>query len=180
LQYKLFAELIEHALNHGVKLPDPQPHSAPVSEKNYLVSDIALSLVFDKTSDSSSRYAPPVCLVGLMHAGFYYLMAARCSFIRLRTFNEYLIRKDSYNKTPMAHMIEEGEREKNIDVLSLVMDLLTKAYEQCKKQKSTRLNLMIARDIANANQMCKKHDLALKYVCDIIEFLHSTIDYTKE
>lgn len=54
------------------------------------------------------------------------------------------------------------EAERNTDHSTLTIELLTKSYEQFKKQKAGRMTLYLASEIAGTYFMAGKYDMALK------------------
>lgn len=65
-QYRIFADLVDATLTMGVVLPPPDVHAMPSAEKNYLVCDIPLSLIFGKIPDPV-RGAVCFCLLSNPH-----------------------------------------------------------------------------------------------------------------
>ena len=61
------------------------------------------------------------------------------------------------------------ENERNVDHSTLTIELLTKSYEQFKAQKTGRMTLYLASEIANTYLDAGKYETALKYVMDYNE-----------
>jgi trafficking protein particle complex subunit 11 len=60
---------------------------------------------------------------------------------------------------PPQHILEA---ERNIDHSTLTIELLTKSYEQFKAQKTGRMTLYLASEIANTYLDARKYETALK------------------
>lgn len=158
LQYEYFAKCMELVHLSNITIPDPKIHAAPVSEKNYLVSDIPASLVFDSVPDPVYRVSTSTCLVQLMHAGFYYLMGAKCALLGESYFQEALKRLGGLDNVPESDL----SAEKAVDRVSIALDLFTKAYDHFKKNKQSRMTFLIAAELAKSNHIAGTHDLAIK------------------
>lgn len=54
--------------------------------------------------------------------------------------------------------------EKTVDHSGIVIDLLSRSYEQFKRNNNSRMMLFVAGEIAKLYRMSGRHDMALKYV----------------
>lgn len=60
------------------------------------------------------------------------------------------------------------EEEQSIDHSTLTIELYTKSYEQFKAQKTGRMTLYLASEIANTYLDAGKYETALKYISDYL------------
>ena len=60
------------------------------------------------------------------------------------------------------------ETEQKVDHSTLTIELLTKSYEQFKAQKTSRMTLYLASEIANTYLDAGKYETALKYIIDLL------------
>ncbi|KAF8601607.1 hypothetical protein BDV93DRAFT_509874 [Ceratobasidium sp. AG-I] len=192
-QHRIFAELLDHGLHNGLRIPSlappPLPHALPHSIS-------ASATLTPSTSDSSTTtsalkptlspspstpLAPGLTnpavgqginaalssgqnpTLALQHPGFYYYIAAGCSQQRLNRFKAVLEAETS-DPSPVS-ATPAFANEKKIDHHSLIVELFTKAYETFKSQQTgqSRLTYYIAYRIAETHYESGKFDLAVKF-----------------
>ncbi|KAJ3122014.1 hypothetical protein HK098_003169 [Nowakowskiella sp. JEL0407] len=169
-QYRGFGDLIEIAeAKSGLKVPFPPPGAVPLASMTSAAYNAMTNNSGDNQHDGSvfGPMSASNSTVVVQHAGFYYLIAARCAEERWK--------RAHYPPTPA----EPGMRVRvpSLDALSptqdeqstptehpsVVIELLTKSYEHFKKHKSSRTTLFIASDIARIYESSAKHDMAFKF-----------------
>ncbi|KAJ3342636.1 hypothetical protein HDU93_001616 [Gonapodya sp. JEL0774] len=192
-QYRIFGELVELATSRlGLKVPVPQPGSAVT-----FTAGAALSLA--AAGGPAGVSAPALCigavgsgtfardggdgvgvtgrtsLVGFVqHAGYYYLIAARCAEERRRRVllgRDAGIRAEGPPPHPANHLAAAQAAylsklmalERSVDHTAAVIELLTKAYEQYKKLRSGRTTLWLAGEIARTYAEGGKWEMALRF-----------------
>ncbi|QRV83766.1 trafficking protein particle complex subunit 11 [Ceratobasidium sp. AG-Ba] len=150
-QHRIFAELLEHGLRNGLRIPSlappPIPHnSTPAATTDPSNAASTLQLTPGQGVASSSGHNPSLAL---QHPGFYYYVAAGCS----------IADPSPVSATPAF------ANEKKIDHHSLIIELFTKAYETFKQQQTgqSRLTYFIAYRIAETHYESGKFDLAVKF-----------------
>ncbi len=162
-QYRLFADLVDLAVQHGIKLTGPELRAVPNSEINYLVSKIPVSSTFSAANDEAASINLQNCFIVLHHPGVYYHMAGVCQVERQKRYEKALCSPaQEGNPGMMARWTGLLADEKLTDHSSLTIEMLTKAYEQFKKYQSVRMTLYLASEIANAYQSAGKHSMAIK------------------
>nr|KAJ3420603.1 hypothetical protein HK105_005483 [Polyrhizophydium stewartii] len=184
--FRAFGELVEIASSRmQLTLPYPPPGSAANQAQSLLnaVSNTGLNLIAGESA--ASLFSPfssvnPVFTV--QHAGFYYLVAARCAEERWYKFNKAAsssisrkslslydarmpTRSNSLDALAATQMQQESalELERGVDHALVVIELLTKAYEQFKKSRGSRMTLFLASDIARVYEEGGRFDMALKF-----------------
>ncbi|KAI8910083.1 Foie gras liver health family 1-domain-containing protein [Entophlyctis helioformis] len=184
--YRAFGELIEIAsAKTKLVLPYPPPGSTANQAQSLLnvVSNTGFNFMAGEAA--ASMFSPfssvnPVFTV--QHAGFYYLLAARCAEERWSKFKkatavEALIprrsislhevrthnRLSSFDANNAAEISPDLATERTVDHAMIVIELLTKSYEHFKKFKNSRLTLYLASDIARVYEEGGKYDMALKF-----------------
>ncbi|KAJ3023675.1 hypothetical protein HKX48_001899 [Thoreauomyces humboldtii] len=66
--------------------------------------------------------------------------------------------------SPYAQSLEQAlQKEDSVDHATFVIELLTKSYEQFKKQRAGRMTLFLASEIARVYEASGKHEMALKF-----------------
>ncbi|CAO3664089.1 unnamed protein product [Rhizopus microsporus] len=149
-QYRMFADLIDAAVQAGYKIPLPT---------EYLLSsngNAPGSPLFSNTTISSTTGCNPGSV--LQHPGFYYHLAAMCCAERRRRFLE-LERAAGGNAEKDNSLLAE----KLVDHSSLTIELLTKSYEQFKRYRNGRMTLYLAAEIAGTYYETGKYDMAIKF-----------------
>ncbi|KAG0750066.1 hypothetical protein G6F16_001788 [Rhizopus arrhizus] len=145
-QYRLFADMIDAAVQAGYKIPLPT---------EYLIdTNTPGSPLFGNTVISSSTGCNPGAI--LQHPGFYYHLAAMCCAERRRRFLEH---EHSFEKQEDNALL----LEKLVDHSSLTIELLTKSYEQFKRYRNGRMTLYLAAEIAGTYYETGKYDMAIKF-----------------
>ncbi|KAI8082919.1 Foie gras liver health family 1-domain-containing protein [Halteromyces radiatus] len=159
-QYRIFADVIDLAIQHGFKVPDPSslttsgftntpgsPHSG--SGMSFGINDINVG-----------------CNPGaiLQHPGFYYHLAAMCCAERRRRFLEMnrleASKMGQQEPTMLSSLLD---KERRMDHSSLTIELLTKSYEQFKRYHNGRMTLYLAAEIAGTYYETGKFEMALKF-----------------
>ncbi|KAH7329744.1 Foie gras liver health family 1-domain-containing protein [Rhizoctonia solani] len=184
-QHRIFAELLEHGLRNGLQIPSlappPLPHSLPSHPSSSPLGHAAKASISPSPTPapglSHSGLSQPTPGAGvnaalssglnpalvLQHPGFYYYIAAGCSYERLARFKTVL-EAETRDPSPVSAS-PAFANEKKIDHHSLIVELYTKAYETFKHQKAgqTRLTYYIAYRIAETHYESGKFDLAVKF-----------------
>ncbi|KAG0328720.1 hypothetical protein BGZ99_004802 [Dissophora globulifera] len=106
----------------------------------------------------------------LQHAGYFYHQAANCSVQRRLRFE---LAEEAYPDSNVAPVpsaakphppsLQSMNAERSIDHLSLTIELLTKSYEQFKRNKAARMTLFLASEIAGTYYTAGKFEMALKF-----------------
>ncbi|KAJ3175049.1 hypothetical protein HDU87_006445 [Geranomyces variabilis] len=129
----------------------------------------------------------------VQHAGYYYLVAASCAEERWKEFKQTEKAKASAPPPPpsaaatgsrsgsrvydsmaspfsplmsptQAHSFDLAlASEESVDHATLVIELLTKSYEQFKKHRAGRMTLFLASEIARVYEQSGKYEMALKF-----------------
>ncbi|KAJ3393816.1 hypothetical protein HDU92_007453 [Lobulomyces angularis] len=191
-QFRLFGELVEHATNKlNLKLPYPPPGSL-AGQATAIMNTLSGSAGAHSITGgelSTNVFGPfsstNTSLV-LQHAGFYYIASARCAEERWHKSREAENTSSLISPPPAARSSQVGRNEfdvqsarvtaevktlysepadieKNIEHSVLVIELLTKAYEQFKFRKCGRTSLYLAGEIARLYYLGGKFDMALKF-----------------
>ncbi|KAJ3205854.1 hypothetical protein HDU67_008582, partial [Dinochytrium kinnereticum] len=128
----------------------------------------------------------------VQHAGFYYFIAARCAEERWRKVKD-AEKNSSSTLTPLMPTAAAGPgsrqspygfpsnpmnpnsstaasltaqslaEQKKIDHGAVIIDLLTKSYEQFKSYRAGRMTLYLASEIARIYETSGKHEMALTF-----------------
>ncbi|CAG8557135.1 1723_t:CDS:10 [Racocetra persica] len=152
-QYRVFGDVLEIATRSGFIIPDPTTIFHTTSSADYR---------FGGTSNSPMAGAGVNPTMVLQHPGFYYHLAAQCNSVRRKKFlavEKIIQASGDALKFPSSVI----EAERNIDHSTLTIELLTKSYEQFKKQKAGRMTLYLASEIAGTYFEAGKYDMALKF-----------------
>ncbi|KAI8815244.1 Gryzun, putative trafficking through golgi-domain-containing protein [Cladochytrium replicatum] len=169
-QHRVIGEIVEVATTKlGLSVPHPPPGSIPPAPGGALPP-------LANQSDGGELFGPfsaSNSSLVVQHAGFYYLTAARCSEERWRRFE---LQQASGSPIPSSLPPPENgtvtfrpsletliAAEGSLDHSALVIELLTKSYEQFKKQKSGRMTLYLAAEIARTYQESGKQEMAYKF-----------------
>ncbi|KAJ3416366.1 hypothetical protein HDV05_001934 [Chytridiales sp. JEL 0842] len=178
-QFRVFGELVEIATSKiGLKVPFPPPGSTSVSPTGgaTAATQNLLNTISNTSMNVISGGEVPISTFGpfsasnpnlvVQHAGFYYLMAARCAEER---WSKFVAAEEKYQAFAL-HTSYHGSiaeqvlaAERAVDHGTFVIDLLTKSYEQFKKYKSGRMTLFLASEIARVYHNSGKHEMALKF-----------------
>ncbi|KAK5673417.1 hypothetical protein QVD99_000865 [Batrachochytrium dendrobatidis] len=180
-QYRAFGELIEIASSKTqLVLPYPPPGFASNQAQSILntVSNTGLNLIAGEAATSLfSPFSSVNPVFTVQHAGFYYVLAARCAEERWNKFKKG-IASIMPSRTLSRQSVRNHSRSSSVDSLPPptpldlenatdhtmnIIELLTKGYEQFKKYKSSRMTLYLASDIARVYEEGKKYDMALKF-----------------
>lgn len=153
-QYQLFGDLMESAERHGVRRPLPTVFSATSTHGNhqdaasYLSSHLAASRIFTKEMVASDNVnaSSGGTIVSLHHAGVYYQLAAFCA-VNWRRLSVDGMANHAVGAAPQP---------------PIIVDLLTKSYEQFKKHKQSRMTLYLAKEIADSHHAAHYYDMAIK------------------
>ncbi|KAJ1558908.1 hypothetical protein HK096_006580 [Nowakowskiella sp. JEL0078] len=174
-QYRGFGELIEIAVSKtGLKVPFPPPGTTPTSTTTITAQQLLATNTSTNLADGSVTAFGPLSssnsMIVVQHAGFYYLIAARCAeerWKRSKIPTLQQIRPPSFDvdfQSPSTLLLpHDGLFEPINDHPSVIVELLTKAYEHFKKQKSSRTTLFIASEIARIYEESGKYDMAFKF-----------------
>ncbi|CAG8550412.1 7506_t:CDS:10 [Funneliformis caledonium] len=153
-QYRIFGDVLEIATRSGFVIPDP----ATISH-NTVSSDFRFSISHNPNTGSGIN---PTMI--LQHPGFYYHMAAKYNSFRRKKFLdlEMFMKKEGLElqNIPPQNILEA---ERNVDHSTLTIELFTKSYEQFKAQKTGRMTLYLASEIANTYLEAGKYETALKF-----------------
>ncbi|KAI9017652.1 Gryzun, putative trafficking through golgi-domain-containing protein [Gaertneriomyces semiglobifer] len=189
LQFRVFSELLELAASKkNIRLPYI-PTGTMLSRhagSNSVPMLVGHSGDATTTSTGLSGATNPSLVV--QHAGYYYMISARCAEQRWRRFREAnksatvtappppSASAESLRPGPLAttvptfgavsHVDDQAASlaaENTIDHATIVIELLTKAYEQFKKHKAGRMTLYLASEIARVYQQSGRHEMALKF-----------------
>ncbi|KAI9347023.1 Foie gras liver health family 1-domain-containing protein [Obelidium mucronatum] len=184
-QCRVFGELIEMATKIGLRVPFPPPGSAmtaptviggsaTVSTNSLLNSVTTAGGNAVSGGDSSNTFGPyssTITTLVVQHAGYYYYHAAGCIEERAARFKaaDLAAKKRALAMLPTDSSARAKtelqclEAERTTDHTSLTIDLLTKSYEQFKRQKSGRMTLFLAAEIARVYESSGRHEMALKF-----------------
>ncbi|KAG8794879.1 hypothetical protein FRC12_020516 [Ceratobasidium sp. 428] len=168
-QHRIFAELLEHGLRNGLRIPSLAPPPLgnaptpvpPVIDPGASVAGLPPPVPGQGSAlVSASGHNPSLAL---QHPGFYYYIAAGCSVQRLARFKAVL-ESEIADPSPVS-ATPAFANEKKIDHHSLIVELFTKAYETFKHQQTgqSRLTYYIAYRIAETHYESGKFDLAVKF-----------------
>ncbi|CAG8671699.1 3712_t:CDS:10, partial [Acaulospora morrowiae] len=149
-QYRIFGDVLEVATRSGFIIPDPSTVNHHISSNDYR---------FTSNNSTDNTGVNPSTV--LHHPGFYYHLAAKYNSMRRKRFLELeksLLKIDNLKVPPIII-----EAERNLDHSTLTIELLTKSYEQFKKQKTGRMTLYLASQIAETYFEAGKYDMALKF-----------------
>ncbi|CAI2164898.1 20189_t:CDS:10 [Funneliformis geosporum] len=150
-QYRIFGDVLEIATRSGFIIPDP----ATISH-NTVSSDFRFSISHNPNTGSGIN---PTMV--LQHPGFYYHMAAQYNSLRRKNFLELeMFMKKEGHELPPPNILEA---ERNVDHSTTTIELFTKSYEQFKAQKTGRMTLYLASEIANTYLEAGKYETALKF-----------------
>ncbi|KAG6837812.1 hypothetical protein H0H93_016180 [Arthromyces matolae] len=166
-QYRVVSELLEQGSRSTLTIPVHRPNlqillntnSTAGNGRNYTANG------FETETLRSLGINPSHAL---QHAGFYYLMAAKCTETRRARFLATLELEGS-QPTPSSSPGFTNERK--VDHLALILELYTKAYELFKKHivvnphspTQSRLTLWIAYRIAQTYYQSAKYDMAIRF-----------------
>ncbi|KAJ2998032.1 hypothetical protein HDV02_004943 [Globomyces sp. JEL0801] len=170
LQYRIFGELIEIASIKKAKFPLPFP--VPGSTANpalSLINTVATTSTNWMGNSGTSAFGPyssinPMFTV--QHPGYYYLCSARAAEERWKRFIRSTISQSDFflpNDKLTNHFNSLVTKDQAFDHGSLIIELLTKSYEQFKKYKCSRMTLYLASEIARVYQESNQFDMALKF-----------------
>ncbi|KAI7879688.1 hypothetical protein K492DRAFT_216972 [Lichtheimia hyalospora FSU 10163] len=140
-QYRIFADIVDAAVQHGFKIPIPTAY-----------------MMNQPTGNTADGCNPGAIL---QHPGFYYHLAAMCCAERRRRFLEVDKSEDAKDSNTAWGALVSAERQ--VDHSALTIDLLTKSYEQFKKYRNTRMTLYLAAEIAGTYYETGKYEMALKF-----------------
>ncbi|KAI8814094.1 Gryzun, putative trafficking through golgi-domain-containing protein [Cladochytrium replicatum] len=162
-QHRVIGEIVEVATTKlGLSVPYPPPGSVPPASGGAPppLANQGDGGMFGPFSSSNSSLV-------VQHAGFYYITAARCAEERWRKFKLQQGSGDISTENGTATVRPSFQAiiaaEGSLDHSALVIELLTKSYEQFKKQKSGRMTLYLAAEIARIYQESGKQEMAYKF-----------------
>ncbi|ORY05966.1 hypothetical protein K493DRAFT_203903 [Basidiobolus meristosporus CBS 931.73] len=152
-QYRAFAELVELATKHGMRIPSPEQQASNMYVNGAGLPDLRTGYSSGHPATVGGGVYPGLVI---QHAGFYYYSSATCSMERRRCLlkaseSTDLSTQDSINT------------EKKFDHTAIIIELLTKSYEQFKKYKNARMTLFLASEIAKSYYEGGKFEMALKF-----------------
>lgn len=153
-QYRIFADLIDTATQHGFKIPIPTSYMSGSGSSSHLPGSPLLG-ASSGAADAELGGCNPAAV--LQHPGFYYHLAAMCSAERRRRFLEI----DATKATGVMQILLANEKQ--VDHSNQTIELLTKSYEQFKKNRNGRMTLYLAAEIAGTYYETGKYEMALKF-----------------
>lgn len=174
-QYREVGEIVEMLVSKTkLSLPHPPPGSAATQSQSILhaVSNTGINLMAGESSATAfSPFSSVNPLLTLQHAGIYYLLAARCTEERWRAFKRF--------STNNPGILDYGQPnvstdDHSVEFCAVIVELLTRSYENFKKLKASRMSLYIASEIARIYEQNGKFDMALKF------FIRIAKTYRKE
>ncbi|CAO3595427.1 unnamed protein product [Absidia cylindrospora] len=166
-QYRIFADVIDTAVQHGFKVPAPSS-SAHHGSPN-MPGSPQLGMGSSHGINDTSGGCNPGAI--LQHPGFYYHLAAMCSAERRRRYLEMSkLEASKGTSTPTVGQQESAtmlstilNNERQVDHSTATIELLTKSYEQFKRYHNGRMTLYLAAEIAGTYYETGKFEMALKF-----------------
>ncbi|PKC06517.1 hypothetical protein RhiirA5_419462 [Rhizophagus irregularis] len=162
-QYRIFADILEIAIRTGFTIPDPAKISHNTTSSDFRFSMSSMSSISSMSSNPNTGSGINPTMV-LQHPGFYYFMAAKYNSLRRKHFlnlEKYMKKEGVDNSILPPQDILDAEQ--SIDHSTLTIELYTKSYEQFKAQKTGRMTLYLASEIANTYLDAGKYETALKF-----------------
>ncbi|KAI9203606.1 Gryzun, putative trafficking through golgi-domain-containing protein [Polychytrium aggregatum] len=179
-QYRIFGELIELATSKSrLSLPYPPPGTLGNGGAAALLNTVANNGMnvltggeIPATSFSAFSMTNPANFV--QHAGYYYYMSAKAAEEAWRKFKEIaeviedpsghdVFSKSTLDLIGQDYLNSSLEQGKAVDHGALTIELFTKSYEQFRKQKSGRITLFLAAEIARVYERNSQYEMALKF-----------------
>ncbi|KAI9296935.1 hypothetical protein K502DRAFT_347560 [Neoconidiobolus thromboides FSU 785] len=168
-QYKSFAELLDCGIRFGKNYIQTAPKSNLQSTSIFLIGgNPTWKGITTPSSPNRSRFKlqnPRLSelpnnqgthpLTILQHPGYYFYESAQ---YQSKRYSQYLLLK---SEESLAGGILDKESE--VDHTQLIIESLSKSYEQFKKYKGGRMTLWVASEIADSYLLAEKYDLALKF-----------------
>ncbi|KAJ9121480.1 hypothetical protein QFC22_002096 [Naganishia vaughanmartiniae] len=150
-RYRLFAELLEIVVAHGLAIHAPLPV--------YAAPPVSMSGGTKSTEEVLVSAVKP--LLVLQNPGYYYYTAGNCAVQRKIMFEKAVegeVSTTSVSSTAMAN-------EKKVDHTGIIIELYTKAYDllQARPGKN-RLALYVAYRIAETHNAGGQYDLAMTFL----------------
>ncbi|KAI9306763.1 Foie gras liver health family 1-domain-containing protein [Cunninghamella echinulata] len=165
-QYRIFADVVDLAIQHGFKVPNPSSSITPGSP-NLPNSPLLGGGHNYKINDNNIGCNPGAIL---QHPGFYYHLSAMCCAERRRRYLEMNKMDNSKDTTTTTsdqqHQISLRNllaTESQVDHSGFTIELLTKSYEQFKRYHNGRMTLYLAAEIAGTYYESGKFEMALKF-----------------
>ncbi|GBC06239.1 hypothetical protein RclHR1_06700003 [Rhizophagus clarus] len=162
-QYRVFADVLEIAIRSGFTIPDPEKisHNTTTSDFRFSMSSMSSMSTISNNPNTGSGINPTMVL---QHPGFYYYIAAKYNSLRRKKFLnlEKYMKKEGIDKSILPPQ-DTLDAEQSIDHSTLTIELYTKSYEQFKTQKTGRMTLYLASEIANTYLDAGKYETALKF-----------------
>ncbi|KAI8355688.1 Gryzun, putative trafficking through golgi-domain-containing protein [Blakeslea trispora] len=171
-QYRVFADIIDVAVQSGYKIPMPTAYLSASSNSPLLSGGTHSNGAVGNNSSGGGIGSGNIVSGGvgntiasnvgcnpgaiLQHPGFYYHLAAMCCAERRRRFLE-AERSNTLSKSTAL------QAEKSVDHSSLTIELLTKSYEQFKRYRNSRMTLYLAAEIAGTYYETGKFEMAVKF-----------------
>ncbi|KAI8970457.1 Gryzun, putative trafficking through golgi-domain-containing protein [Mycotypha africana] len=161
-QYRIFADIIDTAVQAGYKIPVPTAYLVGSSDQS------GSPLMAASSTSSGQITSTSGCNPGtvLQHPGFYYHLAAMCCAERRRKFLEIeklnsagLLFSNDNMKVDAAIL----QKERTVDHSTLTVELLTKSCEQFKRYRNGRMTLYLAAEIAGTYYETGRYEMALKF-----------------
>ncbi|GAA94378.1 uncharacterized protein L969DRAFT_96482 [Mixia osmundae IAM 14324] len=148
-QYRSLADLVELAVASGYRLPIPR---------------LAASTRTPTPAQTPTGSSPARLL---QHAGHFYLMAGLCTRNRRDKFRLRVVAEthqvNGFSNGHSSSLPPALQYEGKIKHDELTIDLLSKAYEIFKRQRSNRLSLYIAGQIARVHDESDNAEMALRF-----------------
>ncbi|KAK9768173.1 hypothetical protein K7432_001417 [Basidiobolus ranarum] len=155
-QYRAFAELVELATKHGMRIPSPEAQASNMHVSGAVLPDYRAGFSGSHPTAAGSGVCPGLVI---QHAGFYYYSSAVCSMERRHWFLDISEKMEKESNQENLDL----NTEKKFDHTAIIIELLTKSYEQFKKYKNARMTLFLAAEIAKSYFDGGKYEMALKF-----------------
>jgi len=161
-RYRIFADLLELAIQSGLRIPALAPPTFPTAAAS-------------AAPPASDYFCTPISsgnpLQVLQQPAFYFYTAACCSVQRQKRFEEALaveFDQDSSEAGAASGYVSTAPgfaNEKKVDHAALVIELFTKAYSLLKDQDypQTRMALFVAFRIAETYCQSGQHEMAMRF-----------------
>ncbi|KAI7870632.1 Gryzun, putative trafficking through golgi-domain-containing protein [Spinellus fusiger] len=169
-QYRIFADIVDHAIQYGFKVPIPTAYLTSPGTANRPGSPLLATTGGHLGAGHQALGCNPTAI--LQHPGFYYHIAAMCCAERRRKFltierieaEKIATATTTATATATPTQLEALlSKERQVDHSSLTIEFLTKSYEQFKKYRNGRMTLYLAAEIAGSYYEAGKYEMALKF-----------------
>ncbi|KAJ3191020.1 hypothetical protein HK101_008161 [Irineochytrium annulatum] len=174
-QYRIFAELVKIATSKmGLKVPFPPPGSIPNSSMNNpssaaqsllnTISNTGMNVI---TGASCNMLASIILWLPGVRKNVFTNTKLRMGFVAAagisgqQPFASALSSLTSSSTN--SHMATALAEERQVDHGTLIIELLTKSYEQFKLHRAGRMTLYLASEIARTYEASGRHEMALTF-----------------